>query len=73
MQKYVINRPDPAVMEHILRQSNDRAVGVILRLAWQAGLVRDEIQQLLWTQIDFYNRQITFGSSCNRSEPRLWG
>ena len=66
MQKYVINRPDPAVMEHILRQSNDRAVGVILRLAWQAGLVRDEIQQLLWTQIDFYNRQITLP---NRNVP----
>ena len=31
---------------------------MILRLAWQAGLLRDEIQRLTWAQIDFLDGQI---------------
>ena len=45
-------------MNRILTQNSDNAAGVILRLAWQAGLLRDEIQRLTWAQIDFLDRRI---------------
>ena len=53
MQEYVVNRPDEGAMERILQKNIDNAAGVILRLAWQAGLLRDEIEHLTWAQIDF--------------------
>ena len=53
MQEYVINRPDEEAMDQILQKNFDNAAGAILRLAWQAGLLRDEIQRLSWAQIDF--------------------
>lgn len=53
MQEYVIHRPDPAAMETLLADNRSNAAGIILRLAWLAGLLRDEIQHLTWAQIDF--------------------
>lgn len=53
MQEYVVNRPDEESMERILQKNFDNAAGIILRLAWQAGLMRDEIEKLTWAQIDF--------------------
>ena len=53
MQDYVVNRPEAGAMEQILEKNFDNAAGAILRLAWQAGLLRDEIQHLTWAQIDF--------------------
>ena len=47
-----MNRPEEAAMERILQKNFDNAAGVILRLAWQAGLMRDEIRSLNWAQID---------------------
>ena len=58
MAEYVVNRPDEGVMRRILQQNPDNAVGAILRLAWQAGLLREEIQSLTWAQIDFQERRI---------------
>lgn len=58
MQEYVVNRPDEGAMDRILKQNFYNAAGVILRLAWQAGLLRDEIQHLTWAQIDFLDQQI---------------
>lgn len=58
MQEYVVNRPDEGAMDRALRKNFDNAAGVILRLAWQAGLLRDEIQRLTWAQIDFLDQQI---------------
>jgi len=52
MQEYVINRPDGAAMARILEQNGENAAGAILRLAWQAGLLREEIQTLTWAQAD---------------------
>ena len=48
MQEYVVNRPDEGAMEQILRENSGNAAGAILRLAWLAGLLRDEIQHLTW-------------------------
>lgn len=56
MQEYVVNRPDGDAMERALRENPGNAAGTILRLAWQAGLLRDEIQRLIWEQVDFLNR-----------------
>ena len=53
MQEYVVNRPDGEAMEQALRENPGNAAGTILRLAWQAGLLRDEIQRLTWEQVDF--------------------
>lgn len=58
MQEYVVNRPDEESMERMLQKNFDNAAGVILRLAWQAGLLRDEIQHLTWAQIDFLDNRI---------------
>ena len=58
MQEYIVNRPDPNAMKQILEKNFENAAGVILRLAWQAGLLRDEIHTLTWGQIDFLDNQI---------------
>ena len=46
MQEYVVNRPDEEAMERALLENPANAAGTVLRLAWQAGLLRDEIQHL---------------------------
>ena len=46
MQEYVVNRPNGGAMDRILEKNFDNAAGVILRLAWQAGLLREELQSL---------------------------
>lgn len=51
MREYVVNRPDEAAMNRILAQAGPE--GVILRLAWQAGLSREEIAALTWAQVSF--------------------
>ena len=56
MQEYVVNRPDEEAMERALLENPGNAAGAILRLAWQAGLLRDEIQHLTWEQVDFLDR-----------------
>ena len=58
MQDYVINRPEKEAMERILQKNLNNAAGTILRLAWKAGLLRDEIQHLTWAQIDFLDSRI---------------
>ena len=58
MQEYVLNRPDEAAMQRILQKNFSNAAGAILRLAWQAGLLRDEIQHLTWAQVDFLEGQL---------------
>ena len=58
MQEYVVNRPEEGAMEQILQKNFENAAGAILRLAWQAGLLRDEIQHLTWAQIDFLDNCI---------------
>ena len=58
MQEYVVNRPDERAMMEALRENDGNAAGAILRLAWQAGLLRDEIQRLTWGQVDFIDGTI---------------
>lgn len=58
MQDYVVNRPDEGAMNRILAAHAEDAAGAILRLAWQAGLLREEIQRLTWEQVDFVDQRI---------------
>ena len=58
MQEYVVNRPDEGAMNRILSQNFSVATTTILRLAWQAGLLRDEIQRLTWEQVDFLDSKL---------------
>lgn len=56
MREYVVNRPDEAAMNRILTQAGPE--GVVLRLAWQAGLSRDEISALTWDQVSFLDERL---------------
>ena len=58
MREYVFTRPDRAAMERILAQEPAGPGGVILRLAWLAGLTRDEIAQLRWKQVSFLDSRL---------------
>ena len=51
-------RPDTAAMERLLGSHASDAAGVAVRLAWQAGLLRDEITNLTWDQVDFERNQL---------------
>lgn len=66
MQDYVVNRPDEGAMNRVLAAHGEDAAGAILRLAWQAGLLREEIQELRWEQVDFLDRKIVLA---DRSVP----
>lgn len=52
-QGFLYHRPDREQLETTLRKEKYRMVAVIIRLAWQLGLLRQEIHQLTWEQIDF--------------------
>ena len=56
MREYVVNRPGEAAMNRILSQAGPE--GVILRLAWQTGLSRDEISALTWDQVSFLDDRL---------------
>ena len=57
MREYVLNRPDGAAMRRALADNRMNAAGAILRLAWLAGLLREEIQLLTWAQVDLAGGQ----------------
>lgn len=71
MRRYTINRPDEAALRQALEKHADDAVGAILRLAWMAGLLRDEIQCLTWAQVDFFNERIVLKERQVPLEPEL--
>ena len=52
MREYILNRPDETAMRRALADNQMNAAGAILRLAWLAGLLREEIQRLTWAQVD---------------------
>ena len=58
MREFFVNRPDTAAMERLLGSHASDAAGVAVRLAWQAGLLRDEITNLTWDQVDFERNQL---------------
>ena len=65
MQSYTLNRPDGALLCRVLEQHTNDAAGAILRLAWMAGLMRDEIQHLTWAQVDLLGEQLLLPEAAN--------
>lgn len=53
MKGKVFHQPDEAKMRALLEACEGDASGVVLRLAWRAGLIRNEIFDLKWEQVDF--------------------
>ncbi len=51
--KFMINRPDAAALEALLNREGGSLAAVVIRLAWQLGLLRREIHTLTWEQVDF--------------------
>ena len=49
---YEFKRPDATAMERVLARHPADPEGAVLRLAWQAGLSREEIAGLTWPQVD---------------------
>ena len=45
--------PDGQAMARVLNRSRETATELILRLAWDLGLSRDEIYQVRWNDVSF--------------------
>ena len=69
MREFFVNRPDTAAMERLLGSHASDAAGVAVRLAWQAGLLRDEITNLTWDQVDFERNQHLSNGNRPKSTP----
>ena len=52
MPAEALKKPDEAAMFRILARHPYSPEGVILRLAWQEGLSRKELNELTWDQVD---------------------
>lgn len=66
MRAYQVNRPDPTAMDTLLKQHPWDNGGAILRLAWWAGLTREELTELTWEQVSFADHRIELA---NRNIP----
>lgn len=52
-RRETISFPDEQAMARVLNRSRETATEVVLRLAWDLGLLRDEIYQVRWNDISF--------------------
>jgi len=53
-----VNRPDEAVLNKLLDKHKGRVEEAVIRLAWQAGLTRQEIYELEWSNISWEENMI---------------
>lgn len=52
MPQKVFRQPDTEAMQRLLARHLNDTTGIVLRLAWRAGLTRDEIGSLTWDRLD---------------------
>ena len=52
MAQTAFHQPDEAAMQRLLEERSGTPVGIVLLLAWRAGLTRDEIVSLTWDRVD---------------------
>ena len=64
-------RPDEAAMRRILDRYSDSPEGIILRLAWQEGLSRKELNELTWDQVDFETQNLLLQDRTIPLEPSV--
>lgn len=69
MREYVVHRPDPDAMQRALSQVGPEVI--VLRLAWQAGLSRDEISALTWEQVSFLDNRLELPDRMVPLDPEL--
>lgn len=58
----VIHRPNPGKLNQLLQKERGETPAVIILLAWQLGLMRNEIQALTWEQVDFERKAVHLAS-----------
>ena len=66
-----LKRPDEAAMFRILARHPYSPEGVILRLAWQEGLSRKELNELTWDQVDLDGGSILLPDRAVPLEPSV--
>ena len=71
MDTYTVHRPDEAAVRRILDKHPYDAVGMAVRLAWLAGLVRSEIVALRWADVNFLNQELTLPDRSVPLSPEL--
>ena len=52
-RKFLVHRPDTERLQTYLDAAGDGLAATVIQLAWKLGLLRSEIQQLTWEQVDF--------------------
>ena len=74
MRKHRVKRPDEAALRRLLEQEQASPEGAVLRLAWQAGLTRDEIAALRWEQVSFQEERLELSDRTVplEVEVRIW-
>ena len=72
MSKERIRFPDGPAMARVLHANRGSAVEVILRLAWDLGLSRDEICCLTWDQVSLSNRELVLPDRTVPMEAEVW-
>ena len=58
MQQNVFYPPDADALKRILQRERASVTGVILRLAWQEGLTRDEVSSLTWSGVNLITNEL---------------
>ena len=58
-------------MRALLDKHPDDVVGLLLALAWRAGLKSDELVELKWDQVDFENRSLRLKNRTVKMEDKL--
>ncbi|WP_298029969.1 DNA glycosylase AlkZ-like family protein [uncultured Dysosmobacter sp.] len=71
MREYKVNRPDSEAMARILARERVGPEGTVLRLAWLAGLAREEIAALTWDRVDFDSALLRLPDRVVPLEPEL--
>ena len=70
-QKFILNHPDRAALERLLAEGGLRLPAVVIRLAWQLGLLRREIHSLTWEQVDFTASAVRLDDRVVPMEPEV--
>lgn len=83
MAKSAFRQPNTEAVRRLLERHPSDATGVVVRLAWCAGLTRDEIASLTWEQVDLADGELRLKdravpldeetAMCLRSWQERWG
>lgn len=71
MSKVKYREIDQDRMRALLDKHPDDVVGLLLALAWRAGLKSDELVELKWDQVDFENRSLRLKNRTVKMEDKL--